>query len=80
MGSQASPATVTVDAEGQVLIPQEMRSFLGLRPGSTMTLRVEGERIILQSVEKLLAELQQQFADGPSLEDELYKERRADKQ
>jgi AbrB family looped-hinge helix DNA binding protein len=68
-----------VNSEGQVVIPEEIRIRLGMTPGTVLVVRVEGGRIVLQSAEGLLAELRGMFAGGPSLEDELYKDRRAEK-
>ena len=70
----------TVSTKGQLVIPAEMRVSLGLKPGTRVALRLEGSRIILEPVsEKLVDKLHGIFKGGPSMADELQKERRSDK-
>jgi AbrB family looped-hinge helix DNA binding protein len=70
----------TVSTKGQLVIPAEMRTRLGIHPGTRVSMMIEDQRIILQPVsEKLVDETLGMLAGGPSLADELQKERRADK-
>jgi AbrB family looped-hinge helix DNA binding protein len=69
-----------VSTKGQLVIPAEMRASLGLKPGTRVAVRLEGSRIILEPVsEKLVDKLHGIFKGGPSMADELQKERRSDK-
>jgi AbrB family looped-hinge helix DNA binding protein len=71
---------LTVSTKGQLVIPADVRSELGIQPGSRIALTVENARIILQPINKRLVEnLRGRFAGGPSMADELQKERRADR-
>ncbi len=70
---------VTISTKGQLVIPAEMRASLGILPGMRVALTLEENRIIVQPIERLVDELRGMFAEGPSLEDELYKERRSEK-
>jgi AbrB family looped-hinge helix DNA binding protein len=70
----------TVSTKGQLVIPAEMRTRLGIHPGTRVSMTIEDQRIILQPVsEKLVDETLGMLAGGPSLADELQKERRTDK-
>jgi len=70
---------LTISTKGQLVIPAEIRSELGIQPGSRIALTVENTRIILQPVNKrLVGNLRGRFASGPSMTEELLKERRAD--
>lgn len=40
-----------VSTKGQVVIPQEMREALGLKPGDTLQLEKVGKLIVLKKVE-----------------------------
>jgi AbrB family looped-hinge helix DNA binding protein len=44
-------ATVTLDADGRVVLPQGLREELHLNAGDALTLETEGERIILRPVQ-----------------------------
>ena len=69
-----------VSTKGQLVIPAEMRASLGLKPGTRVAVRLEGSRIVLEPVsEKLVDKLHGIFKGGPSMADELQKERRSDK-
>jgi AbrB family looped-hinge helix DNA binding protein len=71
----------TVSTKGQLVIPAEIRERLGIEPGTKIAISVEGSRIVLQPVERLIDELHGIFksrADGPSATDELIADRRAD--
>jgi AbrB family looped-hinge helix DNA binding protein len=68
----------TVSTKGQFVIPSEMRSSLGIRPGTRIAVTQEGSRIVLEPVtEELVDRTRGMFAGGPSLSDDLKRERRA---
>ena len=70
----------TVSTKGQFVIPSEMRQALGIVPGSRVALTLEDGVILLRPVsERLVDETCGMFRGGPSLADELQRERRADK-
>jgi AbrB family looped-hinge helix DNA binding protein len=70
---------LTVSTKGQLVIPADVRTELGIQPGSRIALTVENARIILQPINKRLVEnLRGRFAGSPSMADDLQKERRAD--
>ncbi len=62
------------------MIPAEMRESLGITAGTRVVLRQEGSHLILEPVsEKLIDDLYGIFEGGPSMTDELIKDRRSDK-
>jgi AbrB family looped-hinge helix DNA binding protein len=70
---------LTVSTKGQLVIPADVRTELGIQPGSRIALTVENARIILQPVnERLVEKLRGRFAGGASMADELQTERRMD--
>jgi AbrB family looped-hinge helix DNA binding protein len=76
MGTQ----TATINDAGELVIPAEMRVSLGILPGASVVLTLEENRIVLRPVNGASAgELRGMFPGGPSLEDELYKDRRSSK-
>ena len=63
------------------MIPAEMRELLGIAPGTRIAVTVQGSRLILEPVsEKLVDETCGLLKGGPSLSDQLQKERRRDDQ
>ena len=75
-----NPLFVTVSSKGQLVIPAEMRATLGILPGTRVSITLEDKRIILQPVsDQLVDETMGMLAGGPSLADELQRERRSDK-
>lgn len=67
----------TVSTKGQFVIPAEIREALGIRPGTRIAVLREGNRIILEPVNKgYVRALRGSTAGGPSLTDSLLKERR----
>jgi AbrB family looped-hinge helix DNA binding protein len=71
---------VTMSSKGQLVIPAEVRAALDILPGTRISISVENKRIILQPVsDQLVDELRGILAGGPSLSDELQRERRSDK-
>lgn len=70
----------TVSTKGQLVIPAEMRASLGIAPGTRLTVRLQGSCIVLEPVsKKLVNKLRGITKGGPSMADELQKERRSDK-
>jgi AbrB family looped-hinge helix DNA binding protein len=75
----AEPQTATISEDGAIAIPTEMLQALGIHPGTRVLLRTEGTRIILQPMNAQLVDvLRGRFAGGPSMADELQRERRAE--
>jgi antitoxin PrlF len=73
-------ATVVLGQQGRLVIPAEVRSALGLTPGESLHLRVEGGRLVLERPGDAVAELRGLAAAVPrtrSLVEELLAERRA---
>ena len=71
---------VTVGSKGQLVIPAEVRTALGILPGTRILVTVENKHIVLRPVtEQLVEETKGILASGPSLSDELQRERRSDK-
>jgi AbrB family looped-hinge helix DNA binding protein len=67
----------TVSTKGQFVIPAELREELGIRPGTRIAIMREGNRIILEPVNKeYIRSLKGCLAGGPSMTDALLKERR----
>jgi AbrB family looped-hinge helix DNA binding protein len=73
------PTFAIVSAKGQLVIPSEMRTELGIEVGTRVALKIEGSRIILQPVtRRLVDELHGITAGRGSMTDELIAERRAE--
>ena len=73
-------ATVTIGAQGRVVLPREVRERLGLAAGQRLSVSVRGRALVLERPEDAVAELQALGRDlgaGRSLVDELLAERRA---
>jgi AbrB family looped-hinge helix DNA binding protein len=67
----------TVSTKGQFVIPADIREALGIRPGTRIAVLREGNRIILEPVNKeYVRALRGALAGGPSMTDELLKDRR----
>jgi AbrB family looped-hinge helix DNA binding protein len=66
-----------VGAEGEIVISSEIRKALNIRPGTRVAVTREGNRIILEPVNKAyVRSLRGCVAGGPSMTDSLLKERR----
>jgi AbrB family looped-hinge helix DNA binding protein len=79
------PIFTTVSSKGQLVIPAAMRASLGIEPGTRISIRLEGSRLILepQSLEaklRLVDELCGITAGGPSMTDMLIEDRRLERQ
>ena len=69
--------TLTLDAQGRVLLPRPLRKALGLEPGSRLLALVEDGRLVLIPWERAEEELWAELADlKESLGEELLRERR----
>ena len=69
----------TVSTKGQFVIPAEIREALGIRPGTRIAVLRDGNRIILEPVNKeYVRKLRGSLAGGPSMTDELLKDRRSE--
>jgi len=67
----------TISTKGQLVIPADIREGLDLKPGTRVAVIREGNRIILQPVNKqLVDELRGITAGGPSGTEMLLKDRR----
>ena len=67
----------TVSTKGQFVIPSEMRASLGIKPGTRIAVTQDGSRIVLEPVsEELVDETRGIFSGGPSLSEDLKRERR----
>lgn len=69
-----------LDSAGRLLVPAELRESLGLLPGSTVVLRVEGDGLHIVSPYRLMEEAQAYFRqfipDGVDGVDDFLAERR----
>jgi AbrB family looped-hinge helix DNA binding protein len=67
----------TVSTKGQFVIPSEMRSSLGIEPGTRIAVTQDGSRIVLETVsEELVDKTRGMFSGKPSLSQELKRQRR----
>ena len=75
-------ATLSVNDQGRVTIPAQMRQELGLRPGSSVVAYIEDGRLILEDRAHLAARIQAEAAatraHSDSVVDELIAERRSE--
>ena len=77
MVKKAHSTTLTLDAQGRVLLPRPLRQALGLGPGARLVALVEDGRLVLTPWERLEEELWAELADvQESLAEELLRERR----
>jgi AbrB family looped-hinge helix DNA binding protein len=68
---------ITVSTKGQLVIPSEMRTSLGIEPGTRIAVTQDGMRIVLEPVsEELVDKTRGLFSGKPSLSEELKRERR----
>lgn len=73
--------TVTVNSQGRVVVPAELRRELGITSGMPLVAYVEDGRLILEERAHMLKRLQDEFrahTAGKSVVDELLAERRAE--
>jgi AbrB family looped-hinge helix DNA binding protein len=71
---------VRLGPQGRLVVPVELRRDLGLEEGTEMTIRSDGERLILEPRREVLRRLRRRFADAGevSLADELAADRRGE--
>lgn len=72
---------ITLGQQGRLVIPTAFRQQLGLKPGDSLTLRIEDGRLVVESQAQVLARVQARYrrpAGSASLVDELIAERRAE--
>jgi AbrB family looped-hinge helix DNA binding protein len=71
----------TVSTKGQFVIPSEMRTALGIKPGTRIAVTQDGAKITLEPVtDALVDKTRGMFSGKPSLSDELMRERRRRKE
>jgi len=71
------PGPTIVGPEGEIVISPEIRKALGIRPGTRIVVTREGNRIIVELVNKgYVRSLRGCLTGGPSMTDSLLKERR----
>lgn len=79
MTPEVKQAQINVGPQGRVVLPAKMRRSLGIERGDKLVARVEGERIVLEKREEILARVRRRFDVVPedvSLSDELTSSRR----
>ena len=78
----ASPISVTLAANGRVVIPAPLRAALGLKEGARLVARVVDGAIVIEPIEAAIQRAQSIVAryasDGPGLADDLIADRRAE--
>jgi AbrB family looped-hinge helix DNA binding protein len=68
---------VVIGNHGELFIPAELRKAMGIQTGTSIAVLREGNRIILEPINKeYVRSLRGSTAGGPSMTDELLKERR----
>ena len=73
----------TVSSKGQLVIPAAIRESLGIEPGTRVSIRQEGDELILRpqtqaAAQRLIEELCGMTVGGYSMADDLMSERRAE--
>jgi AbrB family looped-hinge helix DNA binding protein len=70
----------SVSTKGQFVIPAEMRTALGIKPGTRIAVTQDGLRIVLEPVsDELVDKTRGMFTGKASLSAELRRARRSDK-
>jgi len=70
----------SVSTKGQFVIPAEMRTALGIKPGTRIAVTQDGLRIVLEPVsDELVDKTRGMFAGKASLSAQLRRARRSDK-
>ena len=70
----------SVSTKGQFVIPAEMRTSLGIKPGTRIAVTQDGSRIVLEPVsEELVDKTRGMFRGKPSLSAELKRQRQRQK-
>jgi AbrB family looped-hinge helix DNA binding protein len=73
-----SAGIIQVNQQGRITISAPMRHRLGLKSGSKLVVRLDGDRIVLEKPEDIFKRLRSTFNSATSLVDELILERRAE--
>jgi AbrB family looped-hinge helix DNA binding protein len=69
----------TVGLDGQLELPADVQTALGLHPGSRLEVSVKDRQIVLQPIlPDRIAAVRGMFGSGPSLEDDLKEWRASD--
>lgn len=73
--------TTVLSQKGQVVIPTEVRARLGLQKGDRFEVQLEDDRVVLKRLPRHpFLELMGSFKGGPSLTEELLRERAPDRE
>jgi AbrB family looped-hinge helix DNA binding protein len=75
----------TVSSKGQMVIPAAIRESMGIEPGTRVSVRQEGARLILEPQTlaaklRIIKELRGLTAGGPSMTDMLLEDRRRERE
>lgn len=79
--ARASTPDIRIGPQGRLVIPAAVRKTLALKPGDSLSIRVEDGRLVLEKREQVWSRLKARFARVPakvSLVEELLTERRAE--
>lgn len=79
MPHSSESSEVRLGPQGRLVIPAALRRALAFEPGQVLVARAEGDRLVLEKREVVLARLRGRFSVVPaevSLSDELIAERR----
>lgn len=70
----------TIDPNGQLSIPSEMKAALGLHPGSQVQISVQDRHLVLEPLDRhhIVAKLRGLFSSTPGLTEDLLEDRRAE--
>ena len=72
-----SPVSVRLGAQGRLVVPAVLREALGFEAGDQLVVRVQDDRLIVESRESVVRRVQELFgAPGRNLVKELIAERR----
>ena len=72
---------VRASTKGQIVIPVELRRRLGIKPGDYFDVQVSDGKVVLVHLgEDPIEALRGMFAGGPSLTEELLRERALDRE
>jgi AbrB family looped-hinge helix DNA binding protein len=75
----------TVSSKGQLVIPAKIRESMGIEPGTRVSIREEGTRLVLEPATlkaklRLIKEMRGSTAGGPSMTDMLLEDRRRERE
>ena len=77
-------ASTRLSNNGRIVIPAEIREAMGLKPGETLLLRLEGDVLQIESqqmrIRRIQESLQRLIPPGRPLSDELIADRREEAQ